>query len=60
MTFALHCGNSTDEMLTGDHLSPIETKLVNIDKKLKDLIVETKFSYKRQETHYNSTLFCIT
>ena len=43
----MHCGNATDEILTGEHLTPIEMRLIQIDKKLKDLIVETKFSYKR-------------
>jgi len=47
ITFAVHCGNSTNEILTNDHLTPIELKLLNINKKVKDLMVETKFSEKR-------------
>jgi p24 family protein beta-1 len=57
VTLALHCGNSTDEVLRGQHLSKYEKRLTKQDKKMKDLIVETKFSFQRQETHYKSEFF---
>ena len=53
MTFALHCGNSTDETLTAEHLTPVEKELTQIDKAIKDLIIETRFSKKRQESHFH-------
>ena len=37
VTFALHSGNSSDEILSSKHLTPIEEKLLNVDKSLKDL-----------------------
>ena len=53
ITFALHCGVASDQTLTAEHLSPVEKELTKIDKAIKDLIIETRFSKKRQESHFH-------
>eukprot|EP01016_Furgasonia_blochmanni_P004334 TRINITY_DN11680_c0_g2_i22.p2 TRINITY_DN11680_c0_g2~~TRINITY_DN11680_c0_g2_i22.p2 ORF type:complete len:185 (+),score=54.63 TRINITY_DN11680_c0_g2_i22:80-556(+) len=54
VTFALHCGNSTDSVLVASDLDPLDVRLQGIDRTLKDIHVETKFSSMRQETHFKT------
>jgi hypothetical protein len=54
VTFALHCGNSTAEVLQEEHLSPIETSLVEASKAVKDFQMDQQFAQLRQESHYKS------
>jgi len=55
VTLALHCGNSTEEFLSSKDLSPMETQIQGADKLLREIQAETRFAYKRQETHYRTT-----
>ena len=51
ITFALHCGNSTDEVLQSDHLDPFETRLKGLQRSVKDFQTDQKFASLRQESH---------
>ena len=37
VTLAIHCGNATNEILTAEHLSPLETKVNDLYKEIGDL-----------------------
>ncbi|CAG9330832.1 unnamed protein product [Blepharisma stoltei] len=54
VTFALNCGNSTDEVLQSEHLTPLESQLVEIQKSIKDFQVDNQFAQLRQESHYRT------
>ncbi|CAG9316169.1 unnamed protein product [Blepharisma stoltei] len=54
VTFALNCGNSTDEVLKTEHLTPLEKQLVDIQKEIKDFQVDNQFAQLRQESHYRT------
>mmetsp|Transcript_13526 Transcript_13526/g.25464 ORF Transcript_13526/g.25464 Transcript_13526/m.25464 type:complete len:229 (+) Transcript_13526:1244-1930(+) len=66
VTFALHCGNSTAEVLQEEHLSPIENALAEASKAVKDFQMDQQFAQLRQESHYktvadaNSNLFWLS
>jgi len=55
VTMALHCGNSSEELLSSKDLTPMESQLQQADKLLREIQAETRFAYKRQETHYRTT-----
>mmetsp|Transcript_47284 Transcript_47284/g.54477 ORF Transcript_47284/g.54477 Transcript_47284/m.54477 type:complete len:258 (+) Transcript_47284:39-812(+) len=54
ITFAVHCGNSTDELISSTHLTPLEKRINELDRTLKDARIESQFSYIREETHAKS------
>jgi hypothetical protein len=54
VTFALHCGNSTAEVLQDQHLSPIESALAETAKAVKDFQMDQQFAQLRQESHFKS------
>jgi p24 family protein beta-1 len=54
ITLALHCGNSSNTVLTSEHLSPVEQQLSTIQKSIKDFQLDSQFAQLRQETHYNT------
>lgn len=56
VTFALHCGNSTEEVLQKEHLDPLETELLTVQKAVKDFQLDFQFAQLRQESHYKSNL----
>jgi len=56
ITFALHCGNSTEEVLQKEHLDPLENELLNVQKSVKDFQLDFQFAQLRQESHYKSNL----
>jgi hypothetical protein len=55
VTLAVHCGNSSDDLLSAKDLTPMETQLQQADRLLREIQAETRFAYKRQETHYRTT-----
>jgi len=54
ITFALHCGNSTEELLLSEHLSPLEEEIMGVQKSVKDFQVDQQFAALRQESHYKT------
>lgn len=54
MTFALHCGNSTEEMLQTEHLDPLEKQMLSVQKSVKDFQMDQQFAQLRQESHYQT------
>lgn len=54
VTFALHCGNSTEEVLKSEHLTPLESQLIEVQKSIKDFQVDNQFAQLRQESHYRT------
>lgn len=56
ITFALHCGNSTSEVLTKEHLGPIETEILEVSKSVKDFQLDMQFAQLRQESHSKSKI----
>ena len=34
ITFAIHCGNSTEQLLKNEHLSPLQTRIYSIEAKI--------------------------
>lgn len=54
VTFALHCGNSTEEILTSEHLTPIEKDLLGVQTAVKDFQVDQQFASLRQESHHRT------
>ena len=54
ITFTFNSGNSTNEVLKSEHLTPVEENLVSIQKSIKDFQVDNQFAQLRQETHYKT------
>lgn len=54
ITFALHCGNSTEELLKEEHLSPFEQQLLEVQKSVKDFQLDQQFAQLRMESHYKT------
>jgi len=54
ITFALHAGNSTESVLDKDHLSPVESTLMEVQKAVKDFQMDQQFAQLRQESHYKT------
>lgn len=54
ITFTYNCGNSTNAVLKSEHLTPVETNLLAIQKSIKDFQVDNHFAQLRQETHYKT------
>ena len=54
LTFALHAGNSTEEVLDKAHLSPVEATLLDVTKSVKDFQMDQQFAQLRQESHYKT------
>lgn len=54
ITFTFNSGNSTNQVLKSEHLTPVEENLVNIQKSIKDFQVDNQFAQLRQETHYKT------
>ena len=57
ITFALHCGNSTSEVLTKEHLGPIESEILTVSQAVKDFQLDLQFAQLRQETHFKSNFY---
>mmetsp|Transcript_13528 Transcript_13528/g.25471 ORF Transcript_13528/g.25471 Transcript_13528/m.25471 type:complete len:229 (+) Transcript_13528:678-1364(+) len=66
VTFAIHLGNSTEQVLQVEHLSPIETVLQTATRTIKDLQMDSQFAQVRQDSHFqtiaeaNSHLFWLS
>ncbi len=54
LTFALHTGNSTESVLDKEHLSPVESTLIEVQKSVKDFQMDQQFAQLRQESHYKT------
>lgn len=54
LTFALHTGNSTESVLDKEHLSPVESTLLEVQKAVKDFQMDQQFAQLRQESHYKT------
>ena len=54
ITFTFNSGNSTNSVLKSEHLTPVESSLITIQKSIKDFQVDNQFSQLRQETHYKT------
>eukprot|EP01017_Pseudomicrothorax_dubius_P038836 TRINITY_DN587_c0_g2_i1.p1 TRINITY_DN587_c0_g2~~TRINITY_DN587_c0_g2_i1.p1 ORF type:complete len:291 (+),score=100.22 TRINITY_DN587_c0_g2_i1:177-1049(+) len=51
VTFALHASNNTNTPVKSADIDPLNERLYKITQSIGDIHVETKFSYKRAETH---------
>lgn len=56
VTFALHLGNSTDEVLQNEHLSPIENILLVATKSIKDFQMNQQIAHVRRDSHFRSNV----
>lgn len=54
ITFAVHTGNSTEEVLDKAHLNPVEATLLEVQKSVKDFQMDQQFAQLRQESHYKT------
>ncbi|CAG9324515.1 unnamed protein product [Blepharisma stoltei] len=54
VTFAVHCGNSTEDPLTAEHLTPLEKDLLTVQSSVKDFQVDQQFATLRQESHHKT------
>lgn len=54
ITFTYNSGNSSNTVLKSEHLTPVETNLLNIQKSIKDFQVDNQFAQLRQETHFKT------
>ena len=43
ITFAIHCGNSTEQLLKNEHLSPLQTRIYSIEAKINVKTLYLKF-----------------
>jgi len=55
VTFAIHAGNNTDETLKTEHVSGLNARINNIDKKIKDVHFNQKMMVRKFEGHYETT-----
>ena len=54
ITFTYNSGNSSNTVLKSEHLTPVETNLMEIQKSIKDFQVDNQFAQLRQETHFKT------
>lgn len=54
LTLALHTGNSSESVLDKEHLSPIESTLLEVRQAVKDFQMDQQFAQLRQESHYKT------
>ena len=54
ISFALNCGNSTNELLAPEHITPVESKIEGIQKNIKDFQLDNQFAQLRQESHFKT------
>ena len=54
ITFTYNSGNSSNTVLKSEHLTPVESNLLNIQKSIKDFQVDNQFAQLRQETHFKT------
>ena len=54
ITFTYNSGNSSNTVLKSEHLTPVESNLLDIQKSVKDFQVDNQFAQLRQEAHFKT------